>query len=397
MNELEGILRAYETLSQSGRVAALASIVGARGSAYRRIGAHMLVADDGNLLGGISGGCLERDVGRHAMWVMQSGKPARLVYDSTGDDDDDAEDNFGVGCNGVVEVLIERLLPGDAYMAFLARCMAGTQPGVVATVLESATDAATTGSRLLWRPGTPPLNHDIDDPNWAAALAQAASDVLVSGRSAAWTLQSASGRATVCFEIVGPACQLAIFGAGRDAAPLAALASALGMKVTVVDPRPGHATRLRFPTAHRLIVADPGVAVDSLKLEGISLAVVMGHNYRQDLAALRALLPTPLRYLGVLGPKARTERLLADLEADGGAVTRWQLSRLYSPVGLDIGAETPDEVALAIVAELKAVLANRRGSFSRERQGALHERPEPASPARTNDAESEMPLLRVPA
>ena len=155
------------------------------------------------------------------------------------------------------------------------------------------------------------------------------------------------------------------------------MAKALGANVIVVDPRPGHATRLRFPSADRLMAAEPQTAVDLLSLDGNSLALVMNHHYSQDLAALGALLPTPIRYLGVLGPKRRTARLLEDLAAHGVVATEAQLARMYSPVGLDIGAETPDEVGLAIVAEMKAVLAGRRGGSSRERTGPLHERPDP--------------------
>src|SRR6266404_5799572 len=129
INELENVVRVYEAASRAGRVAALASVVSVRGSTYRRIGAHMLMTEDGEVTGAISGGCLDRDVRHHAMWVMQSGSPKRLVYDSTGDDDD-AEDTFSLGCNGVVEVLVERLLPTDSYMAFLAAWMRASESAV---------------------------------------------------------------------------------------------------------------------------------------------------------------------------------------------------------------------------------------------------------------------------
>jgi xanthine/CO dehydrogenase XdhC/CoxF family maturation factor len=379
MSELESILLAYEKVSRAHRVAALASVVSVSGSTYRRIGAHMLITDDGEVTGAISGGCLERDVRRHAMWVMQSGKPTHLVYDSTGDDDG-TEDAFALGCNGVVEVLVERLLPEDAYMAFLARCMLGPESGVVATVFASGPGAATTtGSRLLWCAGKTPLALGLEDAAQVHALAENARSVLASGTSSTRTLESGAGRLAVCFEIIEPPPRLAIFGGGHDAVPVAALAKAVGIRVIVVDPRPGHATRSRFPTVDGLMAAEPQAAVDALALDASSLAVVMNHNYRQDLAALRALLPTPVPYLGVLGPRRRTGRLLADLAASDCVATEKQLARLYSPVGLDLGAETPAEVALAIVAEMKAVLAGRRGGPSRERSGTLHDRADPRS------------------
>jgi len=379
MSELEGILLSYERVSRAGRIAALASVVSVRGSTYRRIGAHMLVTDDGEVTGAISGGCLERDVVRHAIWVMQLGKPKHLVYDSTGDDED-LEDPFALGCNGVVEVLVERLLPDDPTMAFFADCVRGRKSGVVATVFASGSDAAIpTGNRLLWCPGEQPLTLGVEDADLVRTLAEGARSVLASGMSSTRTLDTAAGRVAICFEIVEPPPQLAIFGGGYDAVPLAALAKSVGARVIVVDDRPGHATRTRFPTADRLMMAQPQAAVEALALEGNSLAVVMNHNYRQDLAALEALLPTPVPYLGVLGPRRRTERLLADLAVKGIAATQPQLARLYSPVGLDLGAETPEEVALAVVAEMKAVLAGRGGGPSRERAGSLHQHTEPIS------------------
>jgi len=376
INELENVVRVYEAASRAGRVAALASVVSVRGSTYRRIGAHMLMTEDGEVTGAISGGCLDRDVHRHAMWVMQSGRPQHLVYDST--DDEDSKERFSLGCNGVVGVLVERLLPGDGYMAFVATCLRGPQSGVVATVFPSGRDAPIAApSRVLWCPGTEARTLGVKDAQLRWLLVEGARSVLAAGASSARTFETVAGRVTVCFEIVGPPPRVAIFGGGDDAVPVAAMAKALGAKVIVVDPRPGQATRIRFPNADRLMAAEPQTAVDLLGLHGNSLALVMNHNYPQDLAALGALLPTPIRYLGVLGPKRRTARLLADLAARGVVATDAQLARIYGPVGLDIGAETPDEVALAIVAEMKAVLAGRRGGSSRERTGTLHERTDP--------------------
>jgi len=382
-SELENVVGIYERASRAGRTAALASVVSVRGSTYRRIGAHMLVTEDGEVAGAISGGCLERDVRRHAVWVMQSGRPKHLVYDSTGEHEEDGEDHFSLGCNGVVEVLVEPLRPGDATMAFLSTCLRGQQPAVVATVFASwPDDSIATGGRLLWRPGQEALALGVQNAESQQILAEAAVGIFAARTSSARTLNTGAGRVAVCFEFIERAPTLAIFGGGPDAVPLAATAKALGMKVTVVDPRPGHATRLRFPASDRLLSEQPHAAVDMLALDADWLAVVMHHNYRQDLAALEALLPTPIRYLGVLGPKRRTTRLLTDLATRGHVATDAQLARLYSPVGLDIGAETPDEVALSIVAEMKAVLAGRRGGSSRERQGTLHERADPtcASP-----------------
>jgi xanthine/CO dehydrogenase XdhC/CoxF family maturation factor len=166
----------------------------------------------------------------------------------------------------------------------------------------------------------------IADQGQVRALTESARSVFASGISSARTLAFDTGSAAACFEIVEPPPQLAIFGGGYDAVPVVALAKAVGARVIVVDARSGYATRSRFPTADRLMAVAPMAAIEALALNGKSMAVVMHHNYREDLAALEALLPTPISYLGVLGPKRRTARLVADLMARGVAVTPAQLA-----------------------------------------------------------------------
>src|SRR5437879_8926047 len=240
--------------------------------------------------------------------------------------------------------------------------MTGPESWLVSTVFASGPGAATTtGSRLLWCAGKTPLALGLEDAAQRQRLAENARSVLASGTSSPRALASGAGRLAVCFEIIEPPPRLAIFGGGHDAVPVAALAKAVGIRVLVFCPRPGHPTRSRFPTVDGLMAAEPQAAVDALALDGSSLAVVMNHNYRQDLAALRALLPTPVPYLGVLGPRRRTGRLLADLAASDCVATEKQLARLYSPVGLDLGAETAAEGVLAVVAAIKAFRGGRRG------------------------------------
>jgi len=377
MNELENVVRAYERASRAGRVTALASVVRVRGSTYRRIGAHMLITEDGEITGAISGGCLERDVHRHSIWVMQSGAAKHLMYDSTGDEDDD-QGRFSLGCNGVVDVLVERLSPDDPVMAFIAGCLKGPHSGVVATAFAgNPVDPNAPPSRLLWCPGKEARALGVVDAQLSRVLLEGARSALASAAASARTFETEAGRVNVCFEIFGPPPRIAIFGGGNDAVPVVTMIKALGAKVIVVDPRPGYATRLRFLNADQLMVAEAQAAVDLLALDGDCLALVMNHHYPQDLAALGALLPTPIRYLGVLGPKSRTARLLEDLASRNIFASEAQLARMYSPVGLDIGAETPEEVALAIAAEMKAVLAGRLGGPARERNGPLHGRSDP--------------------
>jgi xanthine/CO dehydrogenase XdhC/CoxF family maturation factor len=180
----------------------------------------------------------------------------------------------------------------------------------------------------------------------------------------------------VLLEYLPPPVPLVVFGGGPDAVPLVRLAKALGWHVTVVDPRARAASRDRFPEADAVIRCGPGKVLEQVPLASRSIAVVMTHNYNRDLSLLEVLLPSSVRYLGLLGPKARAERLLDDLTLGGYVASPEQLRRLHAPAGLELGADGPEEIALAILAEVKATLAGRAARPLRERHGPIHEREE---------------------
>lgn len=183
----------------------------------------------------------------------------------------------------------------------------------------------------------------------------------------------ATGRAEVFIEAILPPVPLVIFGAGQDAIPLVRFAKELGWHVTLVDPRPGYATRTRFSLADILIVCPPEEVLERVKIDERTVAAVMTHNFLHDAELLRTLLPSPVRYIGILGSKQRTRRLLDQVQETVRLHCDHSLSQVYGPIGLDIGAETPEEIALAIVAEIKAVLTGRLGGVLRNRLGPLHE------------------------
>jgi xanthine/CO dehydrogenase XdhC/CoxF family maturation factor len=190
------------------------------------------------------------------------------------------------------------------------------------------------------------------------------------------TFQSPTGEADVLLEYHPSPVSLVVFGGGPDAVPLVRLAKTLGWQVTVVDARVAAASRVRFPEADTVIVCGPEEVRLHVPLTSHSIAVVMTHNYRRDLTLLQMLLPSPVRYLGLLGARARAERLLRDLSRTGLVASPEQLRRIHAPAGLDLGAEGPEEIALAIVAEIKATLACRPAGPLRERSGPIHEREE---------------------
>jgi len=372
MKEIQTIVQALNGVERQCEIAALATVVNAKGSTYRRPGARMLIAQSGWMVGTISGGCLEGDVFERAQQVILSAEPTVVKYDTMSGED--IVWGLGLGCNGMVQVLIERLAPQSKLncLAFLAECLRCRQPGVLATVfgVEGQTRVKV-GSRLM-------LHHDntvtseIGDCNLTSAVIDDAHTALHDRRSTVKTYQFSAGNAEVLLEAIQPPTPLVIFGAGHDAVPVVHFAKELGWHVTVVDSRPTYATPERFPLADDVILTRPETVHDCVTVNHLTVAVVMTHNYLHDRELLRTLLPSPLRYLGLLGPKSRTERLLQELRQAGITPTYEQLCRLHGPIGVDIGADTPEEIALAIVAEIQAVLANRAGGFLRDRKQPIH-------------------------
>jgi xanthine/CO dehydrogenase XdhC/CoxF family maturation factor len=196
-------------------------------------------------------------------------------------------------------------------------------------------------------------------------------EALEQDRSQVKSYNWAEGYIEVLLEVIQPV-PLLIFGAGYDAIPVARFAKALGWHVTVVDGRPAYAREDQFPDVDSVVLCPPESIRQHLRLNPRTVAIIMTHHYASDLELLRTLLPSPVRYIGILGPKRRTERLLQALQSEGLPITETDLQRVYSPVGLDVGAETPEEIALSILSEIQAVINRRSGDPLRNRKGGIH-------------------------
>jgi xanthine dehydrogenase accessory factor len=375
MRELRLVLEAADRLADRNTEGVLATVVQTEGSTYRRPGARLLVAGDGAWVGGISGGCLEGGLARKAWWLTDDG-PALVTFDSTADDETAWQ--FGVGCNGVVRVLLERLTPGRADpLDLVRRCVWSGRPGVLATVFRAdpGTGVAV-GEQLLATPDGG-CETDLEADELIERIRADAADCLDEDRSRTVTYDLPAGEAEVFLEVVRPPLHLVVFGAGFDAVPVVNAGKALGWQVTVVDRRLGFARQAAFAAADEALAVRPEVLAD--RLDRRTAAVVMHHNFPDDRAAVATLLNSDVPYIGVLGPRARTEKILAELELSADT-----LARLYAPVGLDIGAETPEEIAAAVVAQVIAVFAGHDGGHLRDRRGPIHRRdparvPEPVS------------------
>jgi xanthine dehydrogenase accessory factor len=352
MSELPEIMDALEHLPPHAGQAVLATLVKVAGSAYSGPGARLLVLPNATVAGALGAGCFEKDLAGHAERIRSAAAPDMVTYDLT--TDDDKPWGLGLGCHGKLDLLLEPVPPGGApeHLTFLAEAAAQRQAAVVATLFRTGGDPAfALGARLLLRADGRAAGRLLHGHLGATVLEEART-ALAAGRSRLCTHRVAGGEAEVLLEYVPPPIALVLCGDGRDTAPLARLGALLGWQVSLL-------AKDVVPTA----------------LDERTAAVVMSHNYERDLALLAALLPSPARYVGILGARVRTKQILADLVKRGLAPTKAQLARLHAPVGLDIGAETPSEVALSVAAEVQAVMTGRRGGALGERKGPIHDRP----------------------
>jgi len=370
MTELQRLILAYDRHRAAARPCALATVVEVLGSAYRRPGARMLITEDGELTGAISGGCLEGDARQRARQAIFRGQPALVTYDTR--DEDDPRHGLGPGCQGVVRILLEPLdfAAPDNPVELLRGFAQHPEPAVLATVFE--TDAsglkAAVGQRVLLS-ATGALR---STPLLAAPLAEAARATLAQGLSQVLDVETDAGPVRALLEVLVPPLRLVVYGAGNDAQPLVHLAASLGWHITIMDGRPNLATAVRFPEAAEVRI----VPVRKLKTQvpdADAYHVLLSHNYAYDLAALQTLLPTAAPYIGLLGPRAKASRLLSEeLELTESEMAEVLQNRLHSPIGLALGGETPEEIALAIVAEIQAVKNKRQPQHLRDTKAAIH-------------------------
>jgi xanthine dehydrogenase accessory factor len=375
MSEISDVLAAIESLHARGEKMALATIVAVRGSTYRRPGARLLVPEEGELIGNISGGCLENDVADVARIVMHEGMARVVSFDLTADDE--AVWGWGLGCNGAIELFVEPADKAADVAGALRMALEEERPICLVTVLESSVPGADQGSRLVVRPDGS-IERSLGDPQLDAEAKDAATELLARDRSEVRTLHGSFGQVTAFIEVLEPPLRLVICGAGHDAAPLVRAADGLGWRPVVVDDRDEFLNRERFPEAAAFVHLErPDDVSKVAPIDERSFVVVMTHNFLRDKDYVRSLLGSPARFIAMLGPGARSQRLLTELREEGTTISEQDMARIHGPAGLDVGAEGPEEIAAAIVAEIVAVKRGREGGFLRNRHGPIHDRESP--------------------
>jgi xanthine dehydrogenase accessory factor len=374
LSELNRILEACAEARGQETPGVLATVVRVLGSAYRRPGARMLFRRGRPAVGLISGGCLEEDLALRTSDVLDSGQARTVVYDMRSPDD--IVWGLGLGCNGEVRVLLERLTAESGYLDFLEACCWRGVPAVLATVFEvqGSTDVEV-GTRIAFDETGGLAQTATAQDRLCERVAQDAGLALQRGKSFNSTYQlEGDACVEVLIEYVAPPVSLVVFGAGMDALPVVQGARQLGWQVTVADHRPAYANQELVPLVDAVTLLDyEQLPRDLPSMDGNTAVLVMTHHFLHDLDLLEQLLPSAAPYVGVLGPQKRSEKLLEQLAQRGLRPTPQQLDRFHGPVGVDMGSETPEEIALSALAEIQAVLRGRAAGFLRDRQGPLHE------------------------
>jgi xanthine dehydrogenase accessory factor len=364
MKELKDIILAYDKAVSQNKKTALVTVVKVVGSSYRRPGARMLVTEDGDLTGAISGGCLEGDALQKARFAMFQQQNKLEVYETT--DEDDARLGVQLGCNGKVYILFEPINTEDENnpVNLFRRATAQRKNSIIATVFNPANRKQQTGTCYFSNRDEKILLSDHSDIEKDGQLLFNQENSVVKEYN----------DHSVLYQFIPPPIQLVIVGAGNDAQPLTELAWLLGWDIVIVDARPAYATNVRFPKAGRICRVKPSEVLSAINIDEQTAVVLMTHNYNYDIAALGKLIRTNCNFIGMLGPKKKLNKMLDELTSKGINITEEALQKIYGPVGLDIGAETSAEIALSILSEIKTVFSNSDGTSLKNKTIGIHER-----------------------
>ena len=372
MKEIREIIKAYDAAMQAGKKSALATVVHLNGSSYRRPGARMLVTDEGELTGTISGGCLEGDALRKAMMVLSQQKSKLVTYDTN--DEDDATIGIQLGCEGVIQVLFEPINASnpDNPIQLLRKAVAIRQKAVLVTLfsLEDKRNEQPGTCLLMEENGN--ISGAIPYPELQKSIMEDVNAVMHLQASSFKNYTGENFSFTAFIEFLQPPVSLVIIGAGNDALPMMQIADTIGWDVRVIDGRSTHAKPERFASACQVLVSKPEKVLEHITIDQQTAFVLMTHNYNYDLAMLKALVFQNVTYIGLLGPKKKLDKMIDEMRDEGFHIDEDQLKKIYGPVGLEIGAETAEEIALSIIAEIKAVLAGKPGRSLREKQDVIH-------------------------
>ncbi len=363
MKEIRKIIDVYEQIDWAKEKVALASVVNVEESSYRRIGARMLVRSSGLWIGGISGGCLEGDALRRAQQAIFRGEPSKVVYDTL--EDDANQIGVGLGCNGRIEVLFTPIDPEEATneIEALKTITAAEAPSIMLKIIDAPESSNLLGQHLLLTNQQAPAEFGgIDQSRLAVMIAEVAER----RKPKVYAVDVGPFDVKLLVEFIRPETRMIIVGDNYDVGAMLGIGKELGWEAFLVG-RAKKLTKEMFQLASRVVEYEEA---DTLPVNDYTAVLLMSHDYNWDKAVLPIFARKKPGYIGMLGPKKRYYKMRDDLrEIDLGGIPF-----LYSPTGLEIGAESPNEIALSIAAEIVAVMRNKAGGSLRLKEGTIHER-----------------------
>ena len=372
MKEIKAIIEGYDQIDWATTQAALATVVRVEGSSYRRTGARMLVLSNGVWIGGISGGCLEGDALNRARLAIAKASPSKITYDTT--TDDEHQIGVGLGCNGIIDVLFTPLNQHDPNnpVDVLKRCMnerRQTHVLITITGLKGTWSSVKEGDVIRYVSADSLAG--LENAGIQAQLDEKVRARMAKGVSAPFRFTGLAGEVLDAFvEILSPEIHLVLWGHQYDVYPLTRLVKELGWRVTVIA-NPLKVNRKIAELVDAIVQPDQfsGIVFDEH-----TAIVLMSHDYKTDKTNLPVVVATPAPYIGMLGPRVRSERIWAELADEGQPIADADMVRIHAPVGLDIGAVSPEEIALSLAAEIRASFSGRDGTYLRLRQSTIHVR-----------------------
>jgi len=372
MKEIRAIIAAYDKIDRLQTRAALAVVVAVKGSSYRRTGARMLVLDNGNWTGGISGGCLEGDALKRARIAINKSEATLITYDTS--EDDPHQIGVGLGCNGIIDVLFCPLDFNDPNnpIEILKKCVkANRETHTLITITD------TKGEFFGLQKGFSFQYHDssslykLESKNLQKSINQQIISQKSTQKSGISTIQTEDGKSlTIFIELLAPEIHVVLMGHQYDVYPMCRLLKEIGWRITIIaNPMKLNAKIMAFVDELRSPEDFQNMLIDEL-----TAIILMSHNFKTDKINLSKALATTAGYIGMLGPKVRAQKIWAELAAEGREISTAEMKRIHAPAGLDIGAVSPEEIALSIAAGIRAVFAERDGTFLKYRDSPIHPR-----------------------
>ncbi len=367
MKEIKSILKLYNALKHSDEKCAIAQVVRVEESSYRREGARMLVFESGIFEGGISGGCLEGDALQRSQMAILKQEPSIVTYDTS----KEKEIGVGLGCNGIIDVLISPISDDSPLMATLEKCTSERAEHLIATVtaLKGSLESVALGRSFYFDVKTGELA-GCPPGDFLEFLLERVAQVRSRKKSGTFSYESEGVSARVFVEFIPPPYHLAIYGDNYDVYPMLELAAVMDWEVSLT----GNIQKLKKENLAQVSNLYPKEGEARPGIDDRTAVILMAHDYKTDISNLKELLKSPAPYIGSLGPRKRFEKMLRELQMEGIAFSGEEMGRIYAPCGLEIGANTPEEIAASIFSEILSAFNGKTGGMLREKSGPIHER-----------------------